>query len=179
MAETQAKSTTSRCLADLFTQGADWSLADQLQFVRDLAIQVHAAHEQGVVHRAIQADAVRVDERLHPQLDQPGPAVPLGGEGADLECCPPEMTAGEKVDVPQPIEAAAAALERGGHAIDPRRIDIYQLGTLACRLITGESVLGYLYDPQVKARVLHGNPQDTRLVLQRVKSLVVGDVQVT
>ena len=55
------------------------------------------------------------------------------------------------------------ALRKAGHSLDPRRIDIYQIGTLLCRLLTGETILAYMYDPTIKAKV----PAAARAVLQR------------
>ena len=66
---------------------------------------------------------------------------------------PPELTGGSGVDVPETIDAAAKVLGQAGYTLDPRRIDVYQLGTLLCRLITGEPIVSYIYDATIKSRI--------------------------
>ncbi len=162
MANTYTSSKTSRPLSGLLAETRRWSLADRLTLIRSIALQVRALHEQGRTHRAISPDSVGVDAARQPQLDPPAPPSRFGGEGADPELCPPELIAADGLDLSDRIEAAAAALHKDGHALDPRRIDVYQLGTLLCRLLTGESILGYMYDPAVKAKV----PDAARSLLQ-------------
>jgi formylglycine-generating enzyme required for sulfatase activity/serine/threonine protein kinase len=153
MAETILKSRTRGRLSELLAQPGTWSLRDRLVLVRNLAERVQTLHGQGRTHRAIRAESVNVDDGLRPRLDPPALPERFGGEGADPEQCPPELVAGEAVVLPEGIEAAAAVLTKGGHSIDPRQIDIYQIGTLLCRLLTGETILGYMYDPKIKAKV--------------------------
>ena len=66
-------------------------------------------------------------------------------------------------ELPERDRSGRGRSAAAGHALDPRRIDIYQLGTLLCRLLTGESVLAYMYDPTVKAQV----PAAARSLLDR------------
>ena len=68
------------------------------------------------------------------------------------------------MELPADIEAAAAVLREHGHDFDPRLIDIYQLGTLACRLLTGGSIREYMYTLDARGRL----PGDLALLLDRM-----------
>ncbi|HYW80185.1 MAG TPA: serine/threonine-protein kinase, partial [Thermoguttaceae bacterium] len=131
--------------------------------VQRLALQVRSLHEDKRTHRAICAEQVSVDDSFHPHLSSAFELWPFGGEGADPQFCPPELADGEAFQLPEKIESAAAVLKKHGHTMDPRRIDVYQLGVLLCRLLTGESLLKYMYDPAAKALV----PAGTETLLER------------
>lgn len=140
-------------LAELLTQRRDWPLRDRLDLVRCLAQQVHSLHQSGRVHRAILIDVVTVDERLRPRLPPLAGSRRFGGNDGDPEFCPPELIGEQGVDVPGTIAAAADALQEAGHSLDPRRIDLYQLGVVLCRLVTGESIPSFIYDASLKGRI--------------------------
>lgn len=163
MAATFSRSETPRRLSELLPEPRQLSLKKRLLLVHRLALQVQTLHRNGRTHRTICLEQVIVDEKRRPQLvPLPGPRR-FGGEDSDPELCPPQLAAGEALVLPEGIEAAAAVLNKGGHTLDPRRIDVYQLGTLLCRLLTGKPVLRYMYDPTVKVNV----PPVARPVLQR------------
>ena len=88
----------------------------------------------------------------------------FGGEDADLASCPPELAGEQAVVLPTEREKAEGILRQCGRTMDPRRIDTYQLGVLLCRLLTGESIIAYMYSPVVKAKV----PQIARAVLAQM-----------
>ncbi len=153
MAPTTAKSEAFRRLADVLEEGRPWTVEDSLRLVRKLAAQVQVLHQSGRTHRAISAETVLVDSRLRPQLSPPALSRRFGGNDSDPEFCPPELAGGSVLELPLDLQAAAAVLKRSGREFDPRRIDVYQLGALLCRLIMGESIRQYVFSPVVKARV--------------------------
>jgi hypothetical protein len=153
MAETFNKPSARRRLSELLAEPHEWLLKDCLLLVHELALQVRTLHQNGGTHRAICAEQVSLDEEFRPQLGPPAGPRRFGGEDSDLELCPPQLALGEALEVPERIDAAAAVLQRNGRLLDPRSIDIYQLGTLLCRLVTGEPMMRYMYDPTIKARV--------------------------
>jgi len=153
-----------RRLSELLQGQHEWSAKEALLLVRNLAAQVRALHQQGQTHRAIDAESVSVDERLQPQLADPPATRRFGAECSDPEFCPPELAEADRLELPEKIEEAAETLRSGGHQFDPRRVDLYQLGTLLCRLLTGESIRSYMYSPTTKANV----PAVARSVLERM-----------
>jgi serine/threonine protein kinase/formylglycine-generating enzyme required for sulfatase activity len=140
-------------LSELLQGGRSCSLADALQWIRELTLQVQKTHEGGRIHRAIVCDRVVVGEDLRAELLDPPETQRLGGQHDDAECCPPELAEADPVDVPRNAAEAARVLERCGRSMDPRRIDVYQLGALLCRLLTAEPVHAYLFSPVTKSKV--------------------------
>ncbi len=153
MAEGFTQSGSPRRLSELLARTQEWSLADRLQLIYKLAVQVCTLHGSGRAHCAISADTVFVDESHEPELGPPAPVCWFGEEHSDPGLCPPELAGGEVVELPSSIEAAAVKLRERGHTCDSRRIDVYQLGSLLCVLVTGRSVLEYMFSSLAKASV--------------------------
>lgn len=140
-------------LAELLAGPCAWPARDSLQFARQLVIQLGELHQAGRIHRAIRADTVLVDAAMRPQLAPPPETVRFAQGTPDLESCPAEMGLTESIDLPAEIEQARAVLAAHGQSLDPRRIDLYQLGAILARLFSGESIFAYLFTPTAKAKV--------------------------
>jgi serine/threonine protein kinase len=115
--------------------------------------RVRALHAGGVTHRAIGPESVFLDATGLVALAPTMPVPELGGPDADPESCPPELCAAIVVRLPADIEAARQVLAESKVECDPRRVDVYQLGALLCRMATGETVVSYLRSPKTKSRV--------------------------
>lgn len=152
-----------RSLADLLAPGRLWTAEESLEFIVRLAEQLHRWHRQGRLHCAIEPGAVLVDAQGRPLLCDPPEHCLLGGEWSNLELCPPELASAAEFNLPAEIESATLALRRRGFNGDPRRIDVYQLGVLMCRLLVGAPAESYLYSSAVKSSA----PAALRTVLDR------------
>ena len=152
-----------RRLSELLDEGCDWSALDRLELWRRVALQVRELHEAGQVHRSVDLEHVRVDRELRPELVAASGPRRFGADSSDPDYCPPELADREGVDLPADVNEATALLQSSRSPLDPRRIDVYQLGTLLCRLMTGESVLSYMYSPTAKGKV----PEDVRPLVDR------------
>lgn len=153
-----------RPLTQLLPPGTTWSLEESLRLVQRLTVQLEALHASGRIHRAIAMDTVQVDDQMRPQLSPPPSLRRFGGECSDPEFCPPELAQGDALELPEQTAVAAGVLQAQGHLFDPRRIDVYQLGTLLCRLLTGESVVAYMFTARIKRAV----PTVARPLLERM-----------
>ncbi|MEX2120016.1 MAG: protein kinase [Pirellulales bacterium] len=150
-----------RRLSELLAAGP-WDLKQSLLLVRRLAVAVQTLHESGQLHRAVDADHVLIDARGLSRLERPPRLRRFGGDQFDPDVCPPELAGRPVFEVPCELALAATLLETRG-CTNPKRIDVYQLGTLFCRLLTGNSVRRYLYSPTIKGAV----PSGARCVLDQ------------
>jgi len=148
-------------LSQLLAEKLSWSLRERLVLTRRLALAIQVLHRQGQTHRSLDPATITLGEQFQPQLGPPAGPRRFGGDQSDPEFCPPELAQSSVVELPAEIEVAAAILRQRGIALDPRRIDVYQLGVLLCQLLTGEPFLNYLYSPTCKAKV----PPMTRALL--------------
>lgn len=135
-------------LAAILDEGGARAGKDGLAIFRQVVDQVRALHAAGQLHRDIRPETIQMDADGIAVLSEPPAAREFGGE-IDLEGCPLELDAGSPVLVPIDLLTAQQAL--GG--FDPRRIDVYQLGALLCRLLTNRPVTDYLSSPKVKMLV--------------------------
>jgi len=152
MSKTSASSKTLALLAKQVAALGRRPLAERLELLRRLTLLVHSLHHNGRTHRAIGVETVWIDAGFRPRLAKVPASRRFGGE-SDPEFCPPELMGTEVADLPEQIDAAAAVLKDANCDVDPRRIDLYQIGVVACRLLTGGPLRAYLLDPAVKARV--------------------------
>jgi serine/threonine protein kinase len=140
-------------LSQLLADKLSWSLRERLVLTRRLALAIQVLHRQGQTHRSLDPATITLGEQFQPQLGPPAGPRRFGGDQSDPEFCPPELAQSSAVELPAEIEAATAILRQRGISLDPRRIDVYQLGVLLCQLLTGEPFLNYLYSPTCKAKV--------------------------
>ncbi|MDP6556707.1 MAG: protein kinase [Pirellulaceae bacterium] len=124
-----------------------------LEIVEVVVDQVDAVHASGRIHRAIDVDIVTFEENGRPQLGLVEGTVEFGGVRSDVLAAPPEMDLRCPVLLPDDLEEARKILRQAGSSIDPRRIDIYHLGVLLVRMLTGGSVSQYLRSSQISGRV--------------------------
>ena len=164
MAHQPAQHRSLRPLTQLLPPGVIWSLEESLRLVQRLTVQLEALHASGRIHRAIAMDTVQMDDQMRPQLSPSPSRRRFGGECSDPEFCPPELAQGDALELPEQTAVAAEVLQAQGHLFDPRRIDVYQLGTLLCRLLTGESVAAYMFTARIKRAV----PTAARSLLERM-----------
>ncbi len=124
-----------------------------LKIARSLAVQVDQLHRQRRLHRAVYAvvshgaDLVPTSNWENTEIclpDNSDAPVTFGGPAPDVEHCPPEFRRSREFALPADAEAARHACVAAGVLAPPERVDIYQIGTLLCRLVTGRSVMAYL-----------------------------------
>lgn len=120
---------------------------------RRLLAEVTALHEAGRLHGGILAG---VGDTARPALGMPASRISLVGSANALDTTPPELAGRPAWDLPVELAAAAAQLAAAGVEIDPRRIDIYQLGVLLCRLASGQPIGDYLRSPKARGLVPSG-----------------------
>jgi serine/threonine protein kinase len=153
----------NRTLASLLAERGTLPVAAALALVRSLTLQVADLHAAGMIHGAIVPATVVLNDHDLPRLETPvfGAMLRLDGDWSGLL---PELTRLPLLNLPATIEAAAKLFQKAGISLDPRQIDLCQLGALWCRLLTGESAGAYLRSPRVKGLV----PVEVRPLLERI-----------
>src|SRR5262249_50846185 len=103
------------------------SIRQQVRLLRDVALAVHHAHENGILHCDLKPQNVMVDEKKRPFVTDFGLARRPGRDpGAQLE---DGMTAGTPAYMSP--EQAQGLLQ-----LD-RRTDVYSLGVMLYEIVTG------------------------------------------
>ena len=114
--------------------------------------QVAELHRSGRLHGAIASAGATVDAAGRPALGPPAQRVILRSDAP--EAYPPELPAGRGWDLPTDLKAARQALTAAGVDVDPRRIDVYQLGVLLCSAISRQPASVYSQPQGTR----HGSP---------------------
>jgi tRNA A-37 threonylcarbamoyl transferase component Bud32 len=139
-------------LAEILAERGPLSASEAVHLVRRIASQTAALHADGRLHRGICPSAVVVDESGEPTLSPPDPNVSVADllrGGCDVAA---ELADHPRLELPDEISTANQALTAAGIDLDPRRIDLYQLGALLCRIVTGDSLSAFLRSPKAKER---------------------------
>ena len=141
-------------LSSILAERADLSCPEALRIVSRVAETVRDLHQSGRLHGEISTRTVILESSTQEfTLFPPGPSSSFGGAFSDEDHCPPELRRADAIELPSDLEAARRRVSDAGISLDPSQIDVYQLGTLLCRLVTGESVSAYLSSPRTKAEV--------------------------
>ena len=152
-----AKIPTAERLSDLLAESNPLDQSRVLAIVQQLTAQLDELHAAGKLARLIRADHIMLDSGTARLVADDSDAK-VDVESISL---PPELEHHHLPRLPERIEDARVALRSAGVDLDPRRIDIYQLGCLVCELLTGSSHEAYLFSPRPKARL----PEAWRRVL--------------
>lgn len=131
--------------------------------VGELANRLETLHEQHRLHLRISHQTATRNEHGQLQLPPPRATETFGGDLADEELCPFALRTPSPITIPTQFAGAARALHEARISLPPEAIDIYQLTTLLCRLLTGESISSYLRSPRTKSQV----PREVQEVIER------------
>ncbi len=121
------------------------SASDALQRISDVVDQLLLLHERELLHRSVFATLLKSIDRPLPEPSREG--IVFGGPACDVEQCLPESRRPTEIEVPSAIEDARLCCVAAGVLASPERIDIYQVGTLLCRLVCGRPIVSYLSSP--------------------------------
>ncbi len=137
-------------LASLLNAGEKLPALDVIRLVRTLATQVAEVHSRGLIYGGITPDHVALDADRTPALRDAASVVPSISPEDVRQYVPPELKPLSVGDLPVEMITAREKLQQAGIPLDPYQIDIYSLGVLLCRLLTGESAAAYLRSARVK-----------------------------
>ena len=140
-------------LAARLNTGETVSTETAVGWLRVLAWQVADWHQGGHIHRSINPASIGLDENQAPRLAPSSTGQTLVVASADREFLPPEFGRMSVGQLPSEMTAAAEALAAAGVDLAPRQIDLYALGAVLCRLLTGRSAAEYLRSAKAKSEV--------------------------
>lgn len=139
---------SERTLAALLAERTVLPTEEALVIISQVTQAVQALHRAGLLQRTLTPESIRLDTQGKACLADSDPPLI-----ADDDALPPEIRTAGLGELPRAIDAAHDLLKKRGLTCDPRRIDVYQIGVLLCRLLTGESAEVYLRSPRAKAKV--------------------------
>ncbi len=146
-----------------FTAAPRSQNGDAVECVRQLAEQVVTWHNAGRWHGGIGAEVPTSNELGSSQLSDPGESIRLGDSSSDWDRLPLELHRVLPVELPSDISLTRERLKQLAVSLDPCAIDIYGLGTLLCRCLTGEFPAAFVRSPRVRQLV----PEDLRSIIDR------------
>ncbi|MCH7987912.1 MAG: protein kinase, partial [Planctomycetes bacterium] len=131
------------------------SLGRAIRVVSETAEIVRTLHRTGRLHREISVHAIVIDQTTQQisLVSVTEKRIPFGGESIDQEVCPPELRGAPRIQVSSDLSQAQSVFLDAGLEIDPRRIDVYQIGVLLWQLLTKESISSFLSSPRVQNQV--------------------------
>lgn len=110
-------------------RGGSITIRQQVRVLRDVALAVHHAHEQGITHRDLKPQNVMVDVKVKPYVTDFGLAKKAGGEGVD-----PSLTLeGAILGTPVYMSPEQA---KGKKSVG-KRSDVWSLGVMLYEVMTG------------------------------------------
>ncbi len=124
-----------------------------LHWIAQLNDQVQGLHATGRLHREILSGKVWIDGQRNATLQPAASQKITCGAAYDANRLPPELEMIDELKLSDQIDQVHDELKSHDADCSPCRIDIYQLGVLTLKLLTGTSVSQYLVDPQTKSTV--------------------------
>src|SRR5205823_1859379 len=145
-----------------FIQARAVRVAEAIEVVRRLAAQVAGWHAAGRWHGRIGANAQAGEISEKAVLSDPQEIVRLGDSSSDWDRLARQLHPLLPVELPGDISLARERLRQLGISLDPCEIDVYALGTLLCRWLTGEFPAAFARSPRVRQLV----PKEYRPVVE-------------
>jgi WD40 repeat protein len=152
-----------RTLASLLAEQPALNAPQAVRILRQLAAQVASRHDLGLLHRGITIAGVIFDDAGAAEFAASPAVSETALDEAELQSLLPELSRLASRELPEEIAVARASFSAVGIMLDPRQVDLCQLGAVWCRLLTGESAQAYLRSPRTKGKV----PAELRPVLER------------
>lgn len=146
------KTQTGQLLSDLLKVETP-TPSQVIRWIAQLNDQVQALHATGRLHREIRSNKIWINQ-FHNASLQPAARQKINcGAAHAADQLPPELETIAELKLSDQIASVQNELKSHDAQCDPCRIDIYQLGVLALKLLTGTSVSQYLVNPKTKSAV--------------------------